>query len=450
LQDLDDLANRLLRHLTGQIHVPVAAQLPERAVIVAHSMGPAELLDYDRVKLAGIVLEEGSHTAHVAIVARALGIPMVGGVPDILDWVERNDPIIVDGDSGAVYVRPSDDVQAAYQERMQVRARKQAQFDALRDQPALTRDGVRVLLNINSGLIVDLPHLTDTGADGIGLFRTELQFLVSSVFPRMQVQRELYARVLDAAGERQVLFRTLDVGADKSLPYLRLHNEENPALGWRGTRLAMERPSLLRYQVRALLAAGAGRILSLMFPMLSDVPEFHQARALVDREMDRMARLGQVLPAKLRIGVTLEVPSLAWQLNRLLPLVDFVSVGSNDLMQFFFAYDRANPKLAGRYDALSLGFLSLLRQIVRDCAAHRVPLSLCGEIASRPLDAMALIGLGFRDLSMSPMAIGPVKSMIINLDAAAVATLLDEALRANTDDVRARLAQFAAENQIPI
>lgn len=449
LQDLDDLSNRLLRHLTGQIHAPGTAQLPDNTIVVARSLGPTELLDYDRSKLAGVVVEEGSDTSHVAIVARALEIPMVGGAADILDWVEPGDSIILDGELGAVYVRPTDDVVAAYMERMEVRARKQAQFDALRGVPAITRDGVTIRLDINAGLIVDLPHLDDTGADGIGLFRTELQFLISALFPRFDAQRNLYARVLDVAGERRVIFRTLDVGADKTLPYLRQRGEENPALGWRGTRLAMERPSLLKYQVRALLAAAAGRELNLMFPMISEIDEFRQARALVDKEVERMRRLGQSVPASLRIGTMLEVPALVWQLPHLLPLVDFISIGSNDLLQFFYAYDRENPKFAGRYDPLGAPSLQLMQYIVQQCDAHGVPVGICGELASKPLEAMALIGLGYRALSMSPMSIGPVKLMVMNLDAARVAALMDEALAANRGDVRARLQAFATQNNIP-
>jgi phosphotransferase system enzyme I (PtsP) len=450
LQDLDDLSNRLLRHLTGQIHAPGAAELPDDTIVVARSLGPTELLDYDRSKLAGVVVEEGSDTSHVAIVARALEIPMVGGAADILDWVEPGDSIILDGELGAVYVRPTQDVVIAYEERMAVRARKQAQFDALRGTPAITTDGAPVRLDINAGLVVDLPHLDDTGADGIGLFRTELQFLISAVFPRFEAQRNLYGRVLDVAGDRQVIFRTLDVGADKTLPYLRQRGEENPALGWRGTRLAMERPSLLRYQVRALLGAAAGRELNLMFPMISEISEFKQARALVDQEVERHRRLGVSPPSRLRVGTMLEVPALVWQLPYLLPLVDFISIGSNDLLQFFYAYDRDNPKFAGRYDPLGAPTLQLMQHIVQQCDAQGVPVSVCGELASRPLEAMALIGLGYRALSMSPMSIGPVKLMVVNLPVAEVASLLNEALRANSQHIRKKLMEFATQHDIPV
>ncbi|MEQ1889720.1 MAG: phosphoenolpyruvate--protein phosphotransferase [Alphaproteobacteria bacterium] len=450
LQDLDDLSNRLLRHLTGQIHAPGAEELPDNTIVVARSLGPTELLDYDRSKLAGVIVEEGTDTSHVAIVARALEIPMVGGAADILDWVEPGDSIILDGELGAVYVRPTEDVMAAYSVRMAVRARKQAQFDALRGTPAITTDGVQVRLDINAGLIVDLPHLDDTGADGIGLFRTELQFLISALFPRFEVQRNLYGRVLDAARDRRVIFRTLDVGADKTLPYLRQRGEENPALGWRGTRLAMERPGLLKYQVRALLAAASGRELNMMFPMISEISEFKQARALVDQELERQRRLGLVPPASLRIGTMLEVPALVWQLPHLLPLVDFISIGSNDLLQFFYAYDRENPKFAGRYDPLCASSLHLLHHIVQQCDAGGVPVGVCGELASRPLEAMALIGLGYRALSMSPMAIGPVKLMVVNLPVSKVSALMNEALRANSPDVRAQLLEFAARYNITV
>src|SRR5215831_3950036 len=290
LHDLDELSNRLMHQLLGTDYTPARERLPESAVLVARSMGPAALLDYDRKRLRGLVLEEGGPTSHVAIVARALGIPAVGEIPNATGIADPGDAIIVDGATGDVHVRPPPDMEAAYIERVRLRARRQLQYLALRDKPCVTREGEAVTLMINAGLPVDLPHLDETGAAGIGLFRTELQFMVASAFPRAAEQFALYRGVLDAAGDRPVVFRTLDIGGDKLMPYMRNIEEENPALGWRAIRLGLDRPGLLRSQIRALLRAAAGRELRIMFPMIATVQEFDEAKELVERELTHLRR----------------------------------------------------------------------------------------------------------------------------------------------------------------
>jgi len=253
MHDLDDLSNRLLRILTGAIATASRTDLPDNAIIVSRNMGPAELLDYDRTKLRGVILEEGGRTSHVAIVARALGIPAIGQAAGLIDLVDTGSPIIIDGGT-EVFVRPSTDLQRAYAEKVRFYARKQAQYAALRDQPSVLKTGGRIELNINAGLIVDLPHLHDSGADGVGLYRTELQFMMATRFPRLgsQVRHYApYAQIIDQAKGKPVTFRTLDIGADKVLPYLRQPKEENPALGWRSIRMALDRPALLRLQPQA-------------------------------------------------------------------------------------------------------------------------------------------------------------------------------------------------------
>lgn len=450
VHDLEDLSNRLLRHLSGSAKTAAGSALPPDAVIVARSMGPAELLDYDRSALRALVLEEGSPTAHVTIVARALGIPVVGRVPGALRMIEPGDEVIVDGDEARIYIRPAGDVLKAYSENMADRAERQASYAALRDEPAVTLDGIRISLNINAGLSVDLQSLDDSGADGIGLFRTELPFMVRSTLPNVTAQRELYTRVLDQAGERPVLFRTLDIGGDKLVPYLAREEEENPAMGWRAIRIGLDRPALLRTQIRALLQAAAGRRLHVMFPMIAEVAEFVAARTLIGKEVDRLVRLGQPLPQVVRTGAMLEVPSLAWQLPALLKRVDFLSLGSNDLMQFMFASDRGNPRLADRYDVLAPGVLSFIRHLVRQCDAADVPLSICGEMAGRPLEAMALIGLGLRNISMPPAATGPVKLMVRSLNSAALSQYLESLYDLPDHSLRNRLHDFAQDHQVMV
>jgi phosphotransferase system enzyme I (PtsP) len=418
MHDLDDLANRLLRILTGQIATASRGDLPQNAIVVARTMGPAELLDYDRTKLRGVILEEAGTTSHVAIVARALGIPAAGQIEGIIDVVDTGTPIILDGTSGDVYVRPSLDIERAYADKVRFNARRQAQFQALRDTPAMTKDGIKIELGINAGLLVDLPHLHDSGAEGIGLFRTELQFMMAQHFPRLDAQVRHYRGILAAANERPVTFRTLDIGADKLLPYLRQVKEDNPAMGWRAIRMALDRPALLRLQLRALLKAAAGQKLRIMFPMIAEVSEFVTAKAMVEVEKAHLKARGHKLPAKVELGAMIEVPALVWQLDHLLPELDFVSIGSNDLVQFLFASDRQNPRLAHRYDPLSPAFLKTIRAIIQAGGAHGVHVNLCGEMAGRPLEAMALIGLGLTSISMAPAAIGPIKTMILSTDRA--------------------------------
>jgi phosphotransferase system enzyme I (PtsP) len=451
LHDLDDLANRLMRALAGD-GGPAAANLPDNAILVARNMGPAALLDFDRSRIRGIVLEECGPTSHVTIVARALGIPAVGQIGNATGLVENGDAIIVDGDAGQIHVRPMEDIERAYAEKVRFRARRQQQYAALRDRPAVTRDGHEITLMLNAGLFVDLPHLAETGAAGIGLFRTELQFMVADSFPRTSEQQSLYKAVLDAAAGRPVTFRTLDIGGDKVLPYVRSIPEENPALGWRAVRLGLDRPGLLRSQIRALAKAAGGRELKVMFPMVTAVEEFDQARTLFERELTHIRRWGYELPERVHLGAMIEVPSLLFQLDALLTRVDFISVGSNDLFQYLFAADRGNSRVANRFDPLSVPFLRALRSVVRKAEAASVPVTLCGELASRPLEAVALVALGFRAISMAPTAIGPVKAAILALDTSRASELVHAALDDPhaTGSIRDALSEFVVVEGIPV
>lgn len=448
LHDFDDLANRLLRILVGRASTASAEELPDDAVILARNMGPAELLDYDRGRVRGLILEEGSPNSHVTIVARALGIPLVGRAGPVLDLVDPDDPVIADGQTGEIYIRPSAEVEQAYTDKVRFLAKRLAKFAELRDRPAVTLDGRRIQLMVNAGLQVDLPHLEEAGADGIGLFRTELQFMIASTFPRMREQTALYRSVLEAAGDKPVVFRSLDIGSDKVLPYMAHVKEENPALGWRAMRMALDRPALFRLQIRALLRAAGGRALRVMFPMVAEVDEIRRARQFVDQERDFLIRHGHEVPSEILLGSMFEVPSLAWQLDGLLKAVDFVSVGSNDLHQFLFASDRAHPRLTGRYDTLNTAMLRLLRQLVEATGEAGVPLNLCGEMAGRPLDAMALVGLGFRAISMAPASVGPVKDMILKVDAGELESFILPRLDHTSRSLRPDLLRFAQDHNI--
>jgi phosphotransferase system enzyme I (PtsP) len=452
LHDLDDLGHRLMRQLTGRDHAPAREQLPDNAIIVARSMGPAALLDYDRHRLRGLVLEEGGPTSHVSIIARALGIPAVGEVANAVGIADPGDPVIVDGTSGAIFIRPSAEIEGAYAERVRFRARRQAQYRTLRDRPCVTRDGQHIDLHINAGLAIDLPHIEDTGCAGVGLFRTELQFMIGHSLPRIADQLALYRAVLDAAGNRPVTFRTLDIGGDKALPYLETFTEENPALGWRAIRLGLDRPGLLRSQVRALLRAAGGRSLRVMFPMISTVDEFDRAKAIVERELTHLRQHGHPLPERVDVGTMVEVPALLYQLDELLDRVDFLSVGSNDLFQFLFAVDRGNPKVADRFDTLSAPVLRALQTILHAAREHDIPVSLCGEMASRPVEALALIAIGYRSLSLSATAHGPVKALILETDLKKIEALIEPLLKAPAGSVSIRdeLKSFAEAEGLPL
>ncbi|MBB4571468.1 phosphoenolpyruvate--protein phosphotransferase [Rhizobium leucaenae] len=452
MHDFEDLANRLLRQLIGYSGRTAAEGFPNDAIIFARAMGAAELLDYPRANIRGLVLEEGAITSHVVIVARAMGIPVVGQAAGIVALAENGDPVIIDGDGGHVHLRPMADHQRSYEEKVRFRARRQEQFRALRSVEPVTRDGQRISLLMNAGLLVDLPQLAESGAEGIGLFRTELQFMIASTMPKAEEQEAFYRNVMKQAGGRVVTFRTLDIGGDKVVPYFRAHEEENPALGWRAIRLSLDRPGLLRTQLRAMLKAAADSELKMMVPMVTEVSEIEAVRELVQKEVQHLSRFGHSLPRKLQFGAMLEVPALLWQLDELMAAVDFVSVGSNDLFQFSMAVDRGNARVADRFDPLGRPFLRILRDIVRAGERNKTPVTLCGELAGKTISAMALLGVGFRSVSMSPAAIGPVKAMLLGLDLQALSAVMEEALNDTrpTTSMRDILVRFAESHNIPL
>ncbi|TFI59154.1 phosphoenolpyruvate--protein phosphotransferase [Sphingomonas parva] len=452
MHDLDDLSNRLLRIVSGQLGTAAQMGLRGDAILVARNLGPAELLEYDRRRLKGVILEEGSLTAHVTIVARAMGIPMLGRLRNVRQAVYEGDHILLDGTEGAAFVRPSGPVEEAFKAKLAATQKKRAEFAALRDVPPVTRDGTRVTLMVNAGLRDDAEAIHMVGADGIGLFRTEFQFLVSAALPRRESQQRLYRSVLEAAGDKPVIFRTLDVGGDKALPYLQTgdgdEQEENPAMGWRALRLALDRDGLLKAQARALLEAAAGRDLNIMFPMVSEPWEFDAARDIVEQQRSWLAERRKLLPAKISYGAMLEVPALAETLDILLPKIDFLSIGTNDLTQFLFAADRAHPKLAERYDWLSPAILRFLRRIVREASAAGVPVGVCGEMGGRTLEAMALMGIGVERFSITPVAVGPIKAMIRSVDRGALIQALEQILAQPPSDIRGALSRWAEENDV--
>ncbi|WP_136683852.1 phosphoenolpyruvate--protein phosphotransferase [Falsirhodobacter xinxiangensis] len=443
LHDLDDLANRLLRILTGQ-GKDTGAEMPTDPVLVARNIGPAELLDYGR-KLKGIVLEEGSVGSHAAIVARALAIPLVIHAERITAEALNGDPILVDGDQGIVHLRPEENVARAFRDKIAMQAQAQERYASLRNLPAQSKCGQVTALHMNAGLMADLPSLAHSGAEGVGLFRTELQFLIRNQMPKRGELARLYARVLDAAKGKAVTFRTLDIGSDKVLPYMKPQDEPNPAMGWRAIRVGLDKPGVLRMQLQALIRAHAGRDMAVMFPFIAEGSEFAIARESLERELERESGLGHPIPTGVKIGAMLETPALAFAPDRFFRGVDFISIGGNDLKQFFFAADRENERVRRRYDTLSVSFLTFIGKIVARCEATDTALSFCGEDAGRPVEALCFAAMGIRTLSMRPASIGPVKALLRRVDLTEVRAVIDEAMR-TSDTVRPAVMSWLADH----
>ncbi|MCJ2187971.1 phosphoenolpyruvate--protein phosphotransferase [Novosphingobium beihaiensis] len=451
MHDLEDLANRLLRIVSGQIGTAATLGLRSDAILIARNLGPAELLEYDRRRLKGVILEEGSLTSHVVIVARAMGIPVLGRVRGLRGVVREGDQLLLDADQATAMVRPSPGVMEAFEARFAKSRERQAAYAALRDVKPVSRDGQRIQVKINAGLRDDLANLSLTGADGIGLFRTEFQFLVSATLPQRERQTRLYRDVMEAAGDKPVVFRTVDIGGDKTLPYLRHDDgegEENPAMGWRALRVALERDGLLKAQARALLEAGAGRTLHVMFPMVAEPWEFDAAKAVFDGQLAYLKQQKKLLPEAIRYGVMLEVPALAEQLDLLAPKISFLSIGTNDLTQFLFAADRSNPKLAERYDWLSPAILRFIQRVMRSVEGFDIDVGVCGEMGGRQLEALALLGLGIRSLSITPAAVGPVKELVAKADLGEISAAMKGWLASPPPDLRAAMAEWAAARGI--
>ena len=452
MHDLEDLSNRLMRIVSGRMGTAAQTGLNKDTILVARSLGPAELLEYDRRRLKGVVLEEGSLTAHMTIVARAMGVPVVGRVHDIRHIANEGDTILVDGDQGSLIVRPTGQLGASFDSRMAMSQKRRAEYASLRGLPAETKDGVRATLMVNAGLAEDAASLELSGADGIGLFRTEFQFLVSATLPGRESQQRLYKSVLEAAGNKPVIFRTVDIGGDKALPYLADEKDEaeNPAMGWRALRLSLDRSTLMKAQARALIEACEGRVLRVMFPMVSEPWEYEEARALFEHQMKWAQKNRRPVPSRIEFGAMLEVPSLAEMLDLLLPRVDFLSIGTNDLTQFLFAADRGDPRLAERYDWLSPAILRFLKRVVDAAREADVPVRLCGEMGGRPLEAMALMGIGIENFSITPAAVGPVKAMIRSIDAAAVRIKVGQLLAKPPRDMRRALSDWAKRHGVAL
>ena len=440
LHDLDDLSNRLLRILTGQGNSD-HTDFPESPILVARNIGPGELLEYGR-NLKGIVLEEGSVGGHATIIARAMAIPLIINASAITTEALNGDHVLVDGDQGIVHLRPDDNVKNAFSEKIAMQSKKLERYQKLKDVPAVSKDGITINLMMNAGLMGDLPSLENSGAEGVGLFRTELQFLARNSIPKRGELAALYSRVLDAAGQKKVIFRTLDVGSDKVLPYMRPTDEPNPALGWRAIRLGLDKPGIMKMQLQAFFRAANLRNISIMFPMIAQFGEFIQARELLKTVLENERKMGHSIPKNVEIGAMLETPSLVFAPKQFFELADFISIGGNDLKQFFYAADRENERVRKRYDTLNVSFLNLIKQIVIRCEETSTPLSFCGEDAGKPLEAVCLLAMGIRTLSMRPASIGAVKALIRDINIIELRRVIDQALVSGEQSIRPKVESW--------
>ncbi len=450
VHDLEDLSERLLYHLAGINPSAAQGDLPDAFILVASSLGPAELLEYDAAKLKGVIIEEGSAVAHVAIIARMMDIPMVGRVENILNHVSKGDLAILQGDQGLVYVRPPEDVEAAADFEIAARERYAASYAATRHLEPVTKDGTRISLNLNLGLFVHVDHLSPPDVDGVGLFRTELPYMASRELPSVEDQQKIYRDAIEKAKGKPVIFRTFDIGGDKQVSYIQTGDEENPAMGWRATRIALDRPVILRQQLRALIRAAAGEGLHVMFPFIAEVAEYDAVRALLTKELDRAREDGIMPPSYMKVGAMLEIPSLLFQLPELFERVDFISIGSNDLLQFLFACDRGSTKVGGRYDPLNPIVMRAVQRITARAAEYGVDVGFCGDMATRPLDAMALIACGVRSLSMPPAAIGPVKAMLRSVSLKELRYFVDYVCTEPHHSIRLQLERFARDHGVVV
>ena len=439
--DFEDLANRLLRLLSGKpLHN--SNDLPEKSILIARSMGPADLLEYDLSRIRGLVIEEASQTAHVSILARSLSIPMIGRAEGVFDTARNYQPALLDADSGILRINPTAELLETFRNYKENRILLESERSEMRDCPAVSKDGIQVDLMMNAGLTYDLPHLEASGASGIGLLRTELQLLLSGGDITFDEQVRFYKQVFERAGDKPVYFRTLDVGGDKVPANMAHPYEENPALGFRAIRISSERPALLRLQIRAMIMASGKRPLNIMFPMIADIFEFDIARQATHTEMHRMQKLGYDIPETLRLGIMLEVPSAVFRIRQLKGICDFISVGSNDLLQFYFAADRDNPKTSSRYDRLSPASLSFLKFILDEANATGIPIRICGEMAGKPVEAMALIALGYRNFSMGAAQIPQIKLRLRHVDIENLRTHLLPELNSSNNTLRNFIKQI--------
>ena len=449
LYDLRDVSDRLRSFIAGgEALNPVAPD--EDIIIIAQTMGPADLMDYNYDHIRGLIIEDCTPTMHVVIVAKALNIPVVAKIHGIVKEIKSGEVIAVNGQEAVVYTHPSETLINEYRKKSVSLKKVFADLQALSTKPTVTLDGLKINLAMNYGLDLDYEYIKPTNCDGIGLYRTEITFMSADKMPDVESQERQYKRLFDALGNKKIIFRSLDVGSDKFLPYWGEIKEDNPAIGWRSIRITLDRRAILRQQIRAMLRAAVDKELNVMFPMISTVQEFLDAKETLLLEYEREKQRGKPTAKSVKVGIMIEVPSILFQLDEILQEVDFVSVGTNDLYQFVYACDRGNPRLSERYDVLSAPFLKLMKTIVDKANQYKVYCSVCGEMAGNPLEAMCLIGLGYQNLSVSGASYANIKKMIMSMRYEDVSDYVKSLLKSNKTSLRPQLIAYAYDHTIAI
>jgi len=407
--DFRDVGHRVLRHLRQEER---GGAFSKPTILIAEELTLSQMTLVSHENLAGIALQSGGVTSHAAILARAFEIPTVVGVEHLIEGVTEGDNLVLDGSSGIVYVNPSSEVEREYQ--VLIRRYESFRRDLMvgLNEPAATRDGHRVQMLANIALIPDVQLALRYGAEGVGLLRSEFSFLTYEDFPDENQQLALYNRILELVGNREVTIRTLDIGADKYPPYLRVPREDNPFLGWRSIRISLELPGIFKVQLRAILRAAAHRKVRILFPMISSLEELQKAREILVEAQAELFKEGLEHNPNIEVGIMVEVPSAVWLAPRLVREVDFFSIGTNDLIQYLLAADRNNPKIAHLYEPLHPAVLSAIAEVVNVARGTGKRVCICGEMASDPIATLLLMGMGLDELSLSPLFIPVVRALV--------------------------------------
>ncbi len=438
MADISDVINRLGSHLDATPGAgpagPVGHDGSEPIILVAHELLPSQAMSLGDLAIAGVVTETGGGTSHAAILARSRGIPAVSGCEGILAQVQSGEPIIVDGRDGVVLLRPDPETVSAYRKIQREFFQLKDQLIANRDQPAASQDGVQVELLANINSTADARMAGQVGATGVGLFRTEYLFITHPDVPDEQEQYEYYRGVIEAAPGHTVTIRTLDLGGDKTVPYLGRRSEANPFMGWRSIRLSFEHPRLFDAQIRAILRAGQHGKVQMLFPMITTLDELRHVNRLVDEARRDLRREGIPFGEDVKTGVMVEVPAAAVCIDAILRETDFISIGSNDLIQYLVAADRDNPKVAHLCEPLSPAIFRVLQMIFEACRRTGTPVTLCGEMAGQPRSVLVLFGMGLRRFSMSPAFVPTIKALLSRVTTAQAERFAHQVLQLKTSD----------------
>lgn len=442
--DMEDIGRRIIEELDGG--GKRLGQLREKRIVVATEVFPSDMATLDHENILGILTERGDVNSHAAIMAKSLGIPAILGIDGLMRYAGLRDEMIIDGISGHVYINPDDKVKAEYERLQSDFAVKQQELEKLRDLPAETRDGHKVHLRANIGLVADIGPAHAKGAEGVGLYRSEFPYMTRHSFPGRMVQYRLYREIIEGFAPLPVNFRTLDIGGDKDLPYFRHPREDNPFMGWRSIRVSLDRQDIFREQLAAILLASHHGKASVMFPLISSIDEVRKARSILNDVRDELLRQGKQIDAGLPVGIMVELPAAVQIAEILIREVDYFSIGTNDLIQYTLAADRNNPKVRDYFDPFHPAVLFSIKRVVEVADRAGKPVSICGEMAADPISALLLMGMGISEFSLSASSIPVVKQAVRRVTLAAARRMAEKALTMETGgEIRRYLDKMGKE-----